>query len=424
MAKPTDPTWKRLFAVSGNRCAYRGCPQPLIDETTGAVVGEVCHIRGDKKGAKRFDESQSDKDRHGYDNLILMCGTHHTVIDSDEAIFTPEVLLALKAEHEARWKGDPQPDDLCERFAANVTITTQGGSVVAPINPTGGQFGHSITNNHYGPAADRPSAFRLELERRHLANATDPEFARTTHQKKLGPQDRSGNPVPLPTAAVLFAHSAGLGPTRPAEDGAFLAWMDCNKWRYEPCEADFFIPGLIPERAGSAFVWHDGGVNGFGIPARRYFNYIAADRTGFVEYGFNPGSNATDVPGVYYARVVARTVGFLSLIRDLASQRAIDPVDVSFGLAIRGTKGVELGCIVQQAPLMRFGVTSERPAADNLLHTRHADGSAWDTDEAAIGVAEALFDHWTVSCPEHFGIPEFTDGRYTGQFFRNKFGGW
>jgi hypothetical protein len=98
LAGPRQPTIKRLFAVSGNQCAFPKCPQTLVDGET--VTGKVCHIKGKKRGSARFDEWQPVEERHGFDNLILMCGRHHDVIDDDEDAYTVERLVRMKAEHE------------------------------------------------------------------------------------------------------------------------------------------------------------------------------------------------------------------------------------------------------------------------------------------------------------------------------------
>ena len=95
---PSTATIKRLFAVSGNRCAFPKCTAPLIDGKK--VVGKICHIKAQSEGSPRFDANQTPEERHGYDNLILMCGSHHDVIDDDEEAYTVEYLHRLKAKHE------------------------------------------------------------------------------------------------------------------------------------------------------------------------------------------------------------------------------------------------------------------------------------------------------------------------------------
>jgi hypothetical protein len=82
-SRPRDSTIRKLYALSMNRCAYPGCPTLLVPPDTESNVGQVCHIRGKSVGGPRYDESQTDEDRHGFANLVLMCGVHHKMIDAD-----------------------------------------------------------------------------------------------------------------------------------------------------------------------------------------------------------------------------------------------------------------------------------------------------------------------------------------------------
>lgn len=78
---PRVSTVRRLFAVSMNRCAFPGCAQSIVDVATGKVSGEICHINASKPDGLRYDPDQTDEERHGFDNLLLLCGPHHKVID-------------------------------------------------------------------------------------------------------------------------------------------------------------------------------------------------------------------------------------------------------------------------------------------------------------------------------------------------------
>jgi hypothetical protein len=98
---------KLLFARSGNRCAFPKCTAPMAFAET--LTGEVCHIKGTKRGSARHDPNQSDVERHDYKNLVLMCPTHHTVIDDDEDACTVEYLLQLKDANERR--SEPIPEE-------------------------------------------------------------------------------------------------------------------------------------------------------------------------------------------------------------------------------------------------------------------------------------------------------------------------
>ena len=49
----------------------------------------------------RANAAMSQKDRDSYPNLILLCPTHHTLIDASEAVWTVEKLHKVKQRHEA-----------------------------------------------------------------------------------------------------------------------------------------------------------------------------------------------------------------------------------------------------------------------------------------------------------------------------------
>jgi hypothetical protein len=91
---------KKLFACSGNRCAFPKCRASMVVDQT--LIGEICHIKGEKPTSRRYDPSQTNLERHAYDNLVLMCPNHHTVIDDDDEAYTVERLHKIKASHEAQ----------------------------------------------------------------------------------------------------------------------------------------------------------------------------------------------------------------------------------------------------------------------------------------------------------------------------------
>jgi len=99
MREPNLTTVKRLFAGSGNRCAYPKCECPIV-ETTGTVTGIICHIAARSKGGPRFDRTQTDEQRHSHENLILLCARHSKLIDSEPKTYTVELLREMKARHE------------------------------------------------------------------------------------------------------------------------------------------------------------------------------------------------------------------------------------------------------------------------------------------------------------------------------------
>ena len=114
---PRSKTIKALFALSGNQCYFPDCETPVFDIENGSIIGIMCHIKGKKPDAARYDPNQSDEDKHGLNNLLIMCGPHHKVIDDSPEIYTVSRLLEIKAEHEAlcTGKNELNPEEL-EKF--------------------------------------------------------------------------------------------------------------------------------------------------------------------------------------------------------------------------------------------------------------------------------------------------------------------
>lgn len=98
-----DKNKKVLIQLSGGQCAI--CKEKLhIRQGDGTVanLGEMAHIRGEKPGAARYDETMTDEERQAYDNLIFVCPNCHTKIDKDVSTYTVKKLHELKAEHEKK----------------------------------------------------------------------------------------------------------------------------------------------------------------------------------------------------------------------------------------------------------------------------------------------------------------------------------
>lgn len=104
----TEKTIKLLWAAAGGRCSFSGCWERLCihdaEESSPYTLGEMAHIKGKKLGSARHDASQTNKERDDYLNLILLCPTHHTLIDRKENIsqFPVDFLLDVKSKHESR----------------------------------------------------------------------------------------------------------------------------------------------------------------------------------------------------------------------------------------------------------------------------------------------------------------------------------
>lgn len=97
---PSPEVTRRLYLASGNRCAYPQCDQALMG-ADAILVGQIAHIEGALPDSARFNPKMSNEQRRGYDNLLLLCGTHHITIDRDVERWTVANLKELKRKHEA-----------------------------------------------------------------------------------------------------------------------------------------------------------------------------------------------------------------------------------------------------------------------------------------------------------------------------------
>ncbi|MGA2143719.1 MAG: hypothetical protein ABSH49_01915 [Bryobacteraceae bacterium] len=212
MGQPSFPTIKRLFAVSGNICAFPECRTPLVDETSGKVTGRICHINAQSEGGPRYDATQSEEEQHGFENLILMCPVHHDIIDADHRTYTVERLQQMKFDHESSHplgaKGIDLPDNIARMLLASAApANLSDGSIVTSVNQSGGQIAHSITNvdrqvllnKHYANERLTLDIFAIDRSRcayqEHRFDATRPfwpEKANPTAVCYYGQSDKIG----------------------------------------------------------------------------------------------------------------------------------------------------------------------------------------------------------------------------------------
>lgn len=93
---------KRLFALSGGECANPTCSNKLMSKDYTTMLGEICHIEAAKPDGPRYNPDQTDDERRGFDNLILLCESCHKEIDNNEAKYPVELLKKWKKIHEEK----------------------------------------------------------------------------------------------------------------------------------------------------------------------------------------------------------------------------------------------------------------------------------------------------------------------------------
>ena len=77
----TEKSIKLLWSNAAGRCSFSGCYERLSVEQAASsatyTLGEMAHIKGKKAGSNRYDSTQTATERDSYENLILLCPTHH-----------------------------------------------------------------------------------------------------------------------------------------------------------------------------------------------------------------------------------------------------------------------------------------------------------------------------------------------------------
>ena len=117
---------KKLALRSGGCCAFPECRKRLtaVDPTTGevAVLGHIAHIVAQNDDGPRGAPEMSAADRDRYENLVLLCTSHHQLVDApaNHATFTVERLTALRDDHEA-WVAERLGSDTAPTVAVDRT---------------------------------------------------------------------------------------------------------------------------------------------------------------------------------------------------------------------------------------------------------------------------------------------------------------
>jgi len=91
-------TIKKLYALSGNQCAFPDCKVTLVNPDDDTNMSNMAHIEAANPGGQRYNPNSTDDYRRGYDNLILLCPNHHVETDN-VSLYPVEVLRDMKRKH-------------------------------------------------------------------------------------------------------------------------------------------------------------------------------------------------------------------------------------------------------------------------------------------------------------------------------------
>lgn len=140
----TVGTRKTLWTRAHNECAFPSCLQELAFDSEAVedgsvqviIVGEEAHIRAQSPGGPRYEADYADVD--GYENLMLMCPTHHSMIDANKGKgYSVKALLRMKKDHEHQQEQRRMIQGalrayLGDRFAAENSVQFQQAELRGP----------------------------------------------------------------------------------------------------------------------------------------------------------------------------------------------------------------------------------------------------------------------------------------------------
>jgi hypothetical protein len=119
---------KILQIRSGNHCAFPGCDALLVKASTfgtrPVVTGEIAHIVSETPEGPRGKHALPSGEHNKHTNLLFICSTHHTEIDTQPEVYTVERLRQMKRDHE----------DSIEKAVAQAKVKDQSEAIVPLVN--------------------------------------------------------------------------------------------------------------------------------------------------------------------------------------------------------------------------------------------------------------------------------------------------
>lgn len=119
---------KLLFGLSASICAFPGCWKRCIEDATPhdphAVTGKIAHIEAHSNSGPRANPALTPKQRDCYDNWILLCPTHHDIVDNQPNTYTAADLRKWKQDIE-KWVRDRYKEALPKISFAELEMITQ-----------------------------------------------------------------------------------------------------------------------------------------------------------------------------------------------------------------------------------------------------------------------------------------------------------
>ncbi|CZH17943.1 Uncharacterised protein [Legionella pneumophila] len=118
---------KLLYGLAAARCSFPDCRIDLTLENKPGEkkqIGKIAHIVAYSDTGPRADACYPREKINSYENLILLCGTHHDVIDTASSRYSVTDLQNMKKQHEA-WVEESLVTEVMEVGFAELEVATR-----------------------------------------------------------------------------------------------------------------------------------------------------------------------------------------------------------------------------------------------------------------------------------------------------------
>lgn len=134
----SDSDLKLLYGLAAARCSFPGCRIDLTLENKPGEkkqIGKIAHIVAYGQKGPRADQSHPREKINSYENLILLCGTHHDVVDTAHDKYSVADLLKMKKDHET-WVTDSLVTEVMEIGFAELEVAARAISASTAMTAT------------------------------------------------------------------------------------------------------------------------------------------------------------------------------------------------------------------------------------------------------------------------------------------------
>lgn len=128
------PDVKILYGLAAGRCSFFECKIELVLENKPGEkkqIGQIAHIVAHSKKGPRSQEAYPSEKLDSYNNWILLCGTHHDIVDTAVSKYSANDLLEMKEKHE-KWVQESLSIEVMNVSFAELEVTAKAILTSAP----------------------------------------------------------------------------------------------------------------------------------------------------------------------------------------------------------------------------------------------------------------------------------------------------